>query len=129
MIRRPTQALARSAFTLMEMLVVVAILVVLAGASVPIYLNYLEGARLDRVRIDTKSLETAVDAYYTRHGDYPQSLEELTQVDPDTSKAYLEVESLKDPWGQYYVYNPSDRDARTGRPVIYSTKKGRPAPR
>jgi type II secretion system protein G len=131
MVRRHTEVLARSAFTLMEMLVVVAILVVLAGAAVPIYLNYLDGAKRDRVRIDTKTLETAVEAYYTKFGDYPPSLETLTQPAPDGSKATLEHEAILDPWGQPYVYSPSDVNAATGRPVIYSNHPGlgRPANR
>src|SRR5437763_16154840 len=99
-VNRQARALARAAFTLMEMLVVVAILVVLAGASVPIYLNYLDSAKRDRVKIDTKTLETAVEGYYTRFGDYPPSLDALTQPAPDGSKATLEREAILDPWGQ-----------------------------
>jgi general secretion pathway protein G len=124
MIRRNTEALARSAFTLMEMLVVVAILVVLAGAAVPIYLNYLENARRDRVKIDVKNLETAVEAYYTRNSDFPQSLDMLCQPD-ETGKAALEPESLLDPWGQHYVYNPSDMKPSGRVPYIYSQRIGK----
>ena len=42
---RDYRATARGGFTLMELLVVVAILVVLAGAAVPIYMTYLENAK------------------------------------------------------------------------------------
>jgi general secretion pathway protein G len=125
MIRRKTEALARSAFTLMEMLVVVAIIVVLAGASVPLYLNYLEGARRDRVKLDVRNLEQAVQAYAARHeGTFPNSLEELTQPD-DSGGAALEQKALLDPWGQHYVYDPSDVNPITRKPVIYSPKTGR----
>ena len=48
--RRETRAAARAAFTLMEMLVVVAILVVLAGAGGVIYMRYLEDARRDTAK-------------------------------------------------------------------------------
>jgi len=124
MIRRPTEALARSAFTLMEMLVVVAILVVLAGAAVPIYLNYLDNAKRDRVKIDVKNLEIAVEAYYTKTGEYPQTLEALTQPD-ETGKASLEHESIMDPYGQPYMYNPSDMKPSGRVPYIYSQRIGK----
>jgi general secretion pathway protein G len=126
MIRRQTQTLARAAFTLMEMLVVVAILVVLAGAAVPIYLNYLENAKRDRVKIDIKTLEQAVEAYYTRQGDYPPSLEALTQPAPDGTKATLEPDAILDPWRQPYQYSPANVNPNTGRPIITSTHPGLP---
>src|SRR5689334_23362148 len=78
--RRQAQAARRAAFTLMEMLVVVAILVVLAGAAVPIYLNYLANARIDRAKTDVVALQTAVEAYTTQHGTPPASLEVLCEV-------------------------------------------------
>src|SRR5437773_480289 len=106
MIRRPTQALVRSAFTLMEMLVVVAILVVLAGAAVPIYLSHLENAKKDRVKMDIKNLETAIDGYRIRHGEFPQSLETLTV--PEDGPAVLEQKHLLDPWNGHYIYDPND---------------------
>ena len=54
----PTKSAARrSAFTLMEMLVVVAILVVLAGAAVPIYMRYLNEAKKDRARIERQDVD------------------------------------------------------------------------
>src|SRR3954454_21780734 len=90
---RQTRTLGRSAFTLMEVLVVVAILVVLASGSL-IYLSYLDSAKLSTAKLDIKKLETAVDAYYTdpsHGGQYPPNLEMLTKRDQQTgAKAPLE---------------------------------------
>ncbi len=124
MIQRRREALARTAFTLMEMMVVVAIIVVLVGASVPIYLNYAEQSKISRVKLDTKSIQTAVQAYNLAHGDYPPSLQTLTQPDSETGKAVFLDDNLKDPWGQYYVYNPGDTDP-TGVPYVYSQRIGK----
>jgi general secretion pathway protein G len=117
-----TRTATRAAFTLMEMLVVVAILVVLAGAAVPIYLNYLANARIDRAKADVVTLEKAVEAYAANHdGILPQSLQVLTQVDPQSgAKASLEVKHLEDPWRRPYVYEPQNLHPQTGRPRIYS---------
>jgi len=121
-LKRQAQATARVAFTLMEMLVVVAILVVLAGAAVPIYLNYLATARIDRAKADVVTLEKAVEAYATSHnGNLPASLQVLTQIDPETgAKASLEAKHLVDPWGRPYVYDQQTPHPQTGRPRIYS---------
>jgi len=102
-------------------LVVVAILVVLAGAAVPIYLNYLANARIDRAKVDVKNLATAVEAFQARNGSPPASLQALTQADPNTGeKASLEVQALTDPWGRAYHYDPSDIDTNTGKIRVWS---------
>jgi len=124
MIRRPSQVVARSAFTLMEMMVVVAIIVVLVGASVPIYMNYAENAKVSRVRLDARNLQGAVQAYSLTHGQFPDSLQTLTQPDEETHKAVLTQDMLYDPWGQPYMYNPGDTDS-TGVPYVYSQKIGK----
>ncbi len=125
MIRKPTATVARAAFTLMEMLVVVAILVVLAGAAVPIYMNYLENAKRDRARIDIKTLEAAVEAYALDTGEYPESWALLVVSDPNTlRRATLTEEALKDPWGNLYQLDLSTRHSARGTPLIYSLGPG-----
>jgi general secretion pathway protein G len=123
MIQRRREALARGAFTLMEMMVVVAIIVVLVGASVPIYMNYAENSKIGRVKLDTRNLQGAVQAYSLTHGSFPNSLEDLTQPDSETGKAVLTHDHLMDPWGQPYVYSPNDVDS-TGVPYVYSNHPG-----
>src|ERR1700687_1948519 len=55
--RAAARATARAGFTLMEVMVVVAILVVLAGTGGVIYINVLEGAKEDVARTQVKSIE------------------------------------------------------------------------
>jgi general secretion pathway protein G len=120
-LKKQAQAATRAAFTLMEMLVVVAILVVLAGAAVPIYLNYLENAKRDRAKVDVTTLQTAIEAFKAEYGDYPPSLQTLTQADQATGNfATLEPKALMDPWNQQYQYEPQNKNPATGRPKIYS---------
>lgn len=59
-------------FTLIELVVVIAILGVLAAISVPLVSNYLESGKDRAWNSDQKNIQTAVDAYYanpsnTRH--------------------------------------------------------------
>jgi len=121
--RATARRMVRAGFTLMELLVVVAILVVLAGTGGVIYMNYLEGAKEDVARTQVQELTHAVEAYRIRYGEYPQSLAALTQPGPD-GKATLEPNALVDPWMRPYQYNPQgSHHPTTGKPDIWSGGK------
>jgi type II secretory pathway pseudopilin PulG len=103
------------------MLVVVAILVVLAGAAVPIYMNYLENARMDRAWTDAKTLASTAEAYKLSNGGTPpESLAQLTTPNPATGLPYLETSSLKDPWGHDYMYAQVGTHNTTGKVEVWS---------
>lgn len=118
---RRKEAAVRAGFTLMEVLVVVAILVVMAGTGGVIYMRFLDDAKKDRAKMDVQSLTTAVEAYMVRYGDYPPSLAALTQPMPDGSSPSLEVGALIDPWNRQYQYAaPGQHHPLTGKPDIWS---------
>lgn len=124
MILRPTRLTAaratrRSAFTLMEVLVVVAIIFILASVSTIVVFRYLDESREKIARAGVKTIETAVKAHKVTHGDYPESLDILIQP-LDGKPAALEESALIDPWQRPYVYDVSQRNPRTGVPLIYS---------
>src|SRR5436190_822800 len=98
---------ARHGFTLMEMLVVVAIIVMLAGLGGFYYMQQLDKAKVGIARNQVKTtLTTAVDAYKIDHGSYPGNLAALL-VQDEAGGPYLKtVDALKDPWGHPYQYNP-----------------------
>jgi general secretion pathway protein G len=103
----------------MEMLVVVAILVVLAGAAVPLYMNYLENSKRKIAWANAKTLAQTADAYRIDNGDYPNNLEELVQ--PPTGRApYLEPSALLDPWQHPYQYAYPGQHNTHGKPDIWS---------
>jgi len=120
MLIRERRAPVRGGFTLMEMLVVVAILVVLAGAAVPIYMKYLEDARWDRAWQDTVTIARTCETYRLKNPDYPASLEVLTQVD-GSGYAYLEPKNLIDPWNKPYLYAPVGSHNQMGKCEVWST--------
>ncbi len=116
---RHSRAAARVGFTLMEVLVVVAILVVLAGVGGVIYMRYLEDAKRDIAKTNIENLSVVVESFKVKYGDYPPTLDVLTQP-IDGGSAYLEQAALLDPWQQPFVYEPENRNPLTGKPRIYS---------
>ncbi|MEW6234911.1 MAG: prepilin-type N-terminal cleavage/methylation domain-containing protein [Candidatus Omnitrophota bacterium] len=61
----------RRAFTLIELLIVVAIIGVLAAIAVPNFLNAQMRARIAKVQSDHKSLGTALEMYLLENNSYP----------------------------------------------------------
>src|SRR5438128_9712533 len=91
----------RRGLTLMEVLVVVAILVVLAGVSSIFVFRYLDDAKKDRCHSDLHTLSEACKTYKIRYEEYPATLQQLLQ--PPSGKPFIEsLESLNDPWGHQY---------------------------
>ena len=74
----------------------------------------------NRVRYNLKSLDKALAAYQAKNSRWPDTLEQLTEQQPDGSKPYVETLALTDPWGRAYHYDPTDRDPATGMPLVWS---------
>jgi general secretion pathway protein G len=103
MVRRDKHAEVRGGFTLMEVLVVVAIIVILAGAAVPLFMNRLEESKRRMAWVNARTIANAAETYKVNVGDYPTSLTELV-TPPNGGSAYLEQTALFDPWGHQYQY-------------------------
>jgi prepilin-type N-terminal cleavage/methylation domain-containing protein len=61
------------AFTLIELLIVVAIIAILAAIAVPNFLEAQTRAKVSRSRADMRSAVTALEAYAVDHNKYPAS--------------------------------------------------------
>ena len=101
----PTTA---AGFTLIEILVVMAIIGMLAVMVAPSIFNQQAGAQRDAALSQISALEAALDTYRLDVGQYPDSLEGL--VENDSGRAawngpYLRREVPLDPWGNEYVYD------------------------
>jgi len=101
--------LRRAAFTLMEMLVVVAIIVVLAGLGGYYLMGQLAESKVSAAGIQARNISQALETYRLDNGGYPGTLDELLQKNPVTGKGpYLErADALYDPWGQPFNYDPN----------------------
>ncbi len=91
---------SRSAFTLMELMVVVAIITLLAGILLPNYIKHVEKAKMAKAKADIEILIKAISLYRIDNGAFPSSLSQLTT----TSPPYLSREIPSTPWGGEYGY-------------------------
>ena len=61
----------RNGFTLVELIVVVSILAILAGALIPRITNRMAQSRDAQRLADIRTIKTAVDQYFSDKGTYP----------------------------------------------------------
>ena len=82
-------------FTLVELMVVMAIIALLLALALPRYFNHLEQSRDTILKQDLAVMRDAIDKFHGDRGRYPDSLEELVSarylralpVDPLTERA------------------------------------------
>jgi general secretion pathway protein G len=106
-------------FTLVELMVVMAIIALLLALALPRYFNHLESSRDTILKQDLAVMRDAIDKYHGDTGRYPDSLDALVNarylralpVDPITERA--------DTW---QVVAPSGDDAG----ALYDIKSGAP---
>ncbi len=101
----------RAGFTLVEMLVVLAIIGSIVGLVGPRVLNYLSESKVKTAQIQMENLSSALDLFYLDAGRYPTSEEGLGALVQrpagvsSWSGPYLKSVSVpKDPWGRPYLY-------------------------
>lgn len=93
------RAVRRAGFTLLEVLVVVAILVVLASvASIAIFRS-LEDGKVAAAKSSMQAIEQAVKKYYLEHGEWPPN-NNLAAVAPLLEQGQA---ALVDPWGNPFT--------------------------
>ena len=77
MVRRVRRPAGRSGFTLIEMLVVLAIVALLASIALPRYFGSLQAARETALRENLRVLRVSIDRFHADKGRYPGDLDEL----------------------------------------------------
>jgi len=77
----------RRGFTVIELMVVVAVIAILAAIAMPLYANVQSRVRITKARADLRTIASAVTTYQARLGSLPATLDDLTITVADTSGA------------------------------------------
>jgi len=119
---------AQAGFTLLEVLIVLAIIALVAAVVGPRLLAQFDKSKVTAASIQARSLSSALETLRLDLGRYPTQDEGLALLSaPPQSGAeaggawqgpYLETALPNDPWGHPYVYEPSADP--TARPRIVS---------
>ena len=112
-------AASSAGFTLIEMLVVLAIMGLLISLVAPRVLGILADSKVKTAHIQIESFKNALDLYFLDEGHYPttsEGLGALTLRPADESTwngPYLKGGALpRDPWNNPYVYRSPGEDGR-----------------
>ena len=66
-------------FSLLELIVVMTIIGLLVGITLPAYRDATQRAREATLKEDLARMRTAIDEYYTDKGEYPPALDDLVE--------------------------------------------------
>jgi len=103
----------RCAFTLVELMVVIVIIGLLAGAVTASVRSYLIRGKQSVAAMEIAKICQALDTYYTVTDQYPSSdlgialLAENTDAFPDGLLSKMPI----DPWKRFYIYQIPGRDS------------------
>ena len=79
-------------FTLVELIIIVAIVAILASIAIPYYRGYRDKANNSKAIADVQSIGLKLTEYFSEHNTYPTSL------------SAVGMQNLKDSWKNPYVY-------------------------
>jgi len=102
-------------FTLVELLIVMAIIGMLAALVGPTLIRQFEGTKQDAAKAQLTNIENGITAYQLDIGKLPKSLDDLVSSSGGNQRwrgPYLKKAQLTDPWGNAYEYRQPGSSGR-----------------
>ena len=104
----------RAGFTLMELMLVMAILIMLAGMGIGAYMTIQQNALADSAQVRISSLEGFCKQFRLNTGRFPNTLQDLVSLPQNMTDRkwrgpYIENGEVPlDPWGNEYQYSKDE---------------------
>ncbi|HAK96610.1 MAG TPA: hypothetical protein DCM87_16865 [Planctomycetes bacterium] len=98
----------RRGFTLIEILVVIAILAVIGSVAAVKYMAYLKDASIKTAGLKIRELEKTIELYYSQNQRYPETLDELVTPQEEGTQSVLKRSGLLDPWKNPIQYEVAE---------------------
>jgi general secretion pathway protein G len=121
--RRRSRRQDRAAFTLMEVLLVLVILVVLGSLAVSVFSGTQRSAMMKAAQVQIDTWTGDCERYKLDMNSFPASLEDLRTNStgmPSWSGPYTDKQIPPDPWGNQYQYDPAGARHNGEKPDIMS---------
>jgi len=93
----------KEAFTIIELIVVMAVIGILVLLAMPKFMNYTQKAKITQINSDTKQLENASERYYMDKNDWPK----LTDVPYTSAQITTFAQEVTDKTGQVVTLDTS----------------------
>ena len=98
----------KKGFTLIELMIVVAIIGILAAIAIPQFASYRQRAQDSAAKSALKNLATAQEDYYQQHDIYVNAGEEANlSFTPETSLTFAVINGDSDSWSATAQHNSS----------------------
>jgi general secretion pathway protein G len=118
LLARRGRANAPKGMTLLEIMIVIAILGLIASVVVVAVMNNFERAKANTAKLKIGEIHKALDLYKIEVGDYPSQSEGLRALtSPPNGPPYMK-DTPKDPWSQEFVYFNPARNGGNGIEII-----------
>lgn len=126
----PMSGAPRQGFSLMEILIAIAILGLVAGLLIPKFAGVYSGAQVDTAKQSLRGIKSALEMFNLSLGDYPDSLKDLykkptnEELAKNWTQPFIEDEKkLVDPWKTKYQYKKTPGQTHPFELYSYGPKK------
>ena len=125
----------KGGFSLVELLIAIAILAIITFLLVPGVMDYMKSAKKDATKISIKNLQSEIKLYQVHVGKYPERLPDLIKPPSDPKLKskwegpYADEDRISDPYGNPYQYKINPAGSKKPYQLYSFGPEGRGSPK
>ena len=110
---RNVKNLNATGFTLIEVMITVAVIAILAAVALPQYFDYVTRSRLVEAKTSLVDMRTRLEQYFLDNRSYPGSCIANASVPAPAGKIYLPPDAASDPKNKFFTITCGNLSATT----------------